>query len=323
LDQSRKQAEDLEGRELEMRRKVEQMHVERDLAMKSEEKTFGIADSIEHNFIKAEINLDGTIAIANRKFLEVMHYLPPEIEGKHFSMFLEEKDLGRFDTIWARLVSGGNYYEEEVRYITRHSRIWFHVIFTPLRDKLGIINRILFTGFNIDENKTKQITEKAELTAIENSLLKAEYKGDGTIIATNNLYLETIGFSRAETHHQNLFSFIEEDLKPEFSRLWEKVLNGTPSTYLDRIITKKKQEKFFKGVYTSVVDTDGIISKIVYLGLDITEEIENPEKAEVASNQIIDNSKVKEEEIPKKREIKNQKKYQNLFEEDYIDSDEF
>lgn len=278
LEQSRKQAERLARQETEMRRNIEDMRQKQLEAQKNEEKAMGFIKAVNSTFLRADFNIDGTIIEGNRSFFETLQYLPTELEGENINTLLEDKDKEKFETIWNRLISGGNYYQDEIRFLSRHSRIWLSCIFTPEKDSEGDIDKIIFLGTNVDEAKLRVLSSENELKAINNAVLKAQYKPDGTIVATNSVFLETIGFSRAETQNTNVFDIINEQVKPEFMSLWEKVINGTPIPFIEKITTKKGVDKFFKGIYTSLTDYDGIISGVLYIGIDITKEVNKLKK---------------------------------------------
>ncbi len=272
LEQSRKQAEALENQEVQMRKRIEDMENVKEEAIKEAGEIKGFITSIDSTFIRADFNIDGTLTYANRKFYEAMLYLPTEVEGRHILMFIEDKEQAKFDAIWSRLVSGGNYYEDRIRLLSRHSKVWFFVAFAPVRNHKGEIIKIIFIGVNIDEKRSREILREKEFTAIENSVIKAEYKPNGTILTTNSNYLKTLGFSRVEIQNTNVFNLVARTRKKEFLNLWEKVVNGSPTEYFEKISTKSGEVRYLKGIYASILDYEGVILKVVYIGVDLTNE---------------------------------------------------
>ncbi len=123
-------------------------------------------------------------------------------------------------------------------------------------------------------------------TAIDNSLLKAEYSTRGSIINANIKFLSTykIGFDSLNT--QNVRDLIPKDHLPAFEQQWSNLHLGIPFHGISQRMTENAQEQWFSEAYTPIEDKDGIIFKIIYLAIDITELITNKKSGDISREEL-------------------------------------
>jgi methyl-accepting chemotaxis protein len=86
-----------------------------------------------------EFNMDGTIVVANKHFLDAMGYTLAEIQGKHHSMFVVPEDRGSaaYREFWAKL-NRGEFQAAEYKRIRKGGReIWIQASYNPIFDLNG------------------------------------------------------------------------------------------------------------------------------------------------------------------------------------------
>ncbi len=270
LEQSQKQAKTLEEHEQEMKQKISEIEKLKEEALKKEEEASVRVQSIDQSFLHAEFDIEGFLIYANNRFLEELKFLFREIEGRQVYQFLEESDRERFEGIWKRLSKGADYYSNELRLNGREDKIWILSTFSAIKNKSGRVDKIMLIGKNINEHKLLTINTEQELKALNNSILKAEYKPDGTLINVNAIYIDIFGYSKLEFKNQNVFSQIESKKETVFRSLWDKALSGEQFSYLHQLTTKAGKQKIIYGIYKAVYDYDGFVDKIIFAGLDIS-----------------------------------------------------
>ncbi len=122
------------------------------------------------------------------------------------------------------------------------------------------------------ESARKEAEISAVLKSIDHTVLRGEYQTDGTIIAVNENYLEKMGVDLNDMAGKNVRSFIPEDEKQEFDKIWEQVINGKPFEGVVKRQTTKGKDVWLLISYTPVVDNHDKIYKVLLLASDITKQ---------------------------------------------------
>jgi PAS domain S-box-containing protein len=291
LNESQKQAEIMAKQEDEMRKNMEELKVTQIEAAKQSEQFISFTNSVNHTLIRAEYSIDGKLLYSNTKFLNKLGYASSsEVDGKHISMFVGEKDKQWFDELWENLAKGGRHFEGDMKHITKDGNdIWTMATYVSVRDHEGKPQKILFLGIDITEDKKINLDYKGQIDALNRSTLKAEYNSDGTIIEYNQKMLESIGYTFEEIKGKTIFDFINEENIDEFRVIWKNILSGIPHESKQQRVTKEGESKWFRGTYTIVHDMYGDPAKVVYIASDITEqtkiENKNKEQTEILKEQ--------------------------------------
>ncbi len=108
------------------------------------------------------------------------------------------------------------------------------------------------------------------LSAVDNTLMKGEYELDGTLISVNNRHLQTMGYQLREIKGKNIEIFIPIEELEEFRKLWASVVSGNPRQIEVKRKTKTGETLWLINQYTPVTNSDGKISRVLYLAHDIT-----------------------------------------------------
>jgi len=295
LKESQQQAETLVHQEEKMRRSVEELKYIQEQAAKQAEKFVSFTNSVNHTLIRAEYDINGILLYANTKFLAKLGYTSnSEVEGKHISIFINNKDREWFDKIWDRLAQGGKHYEGYMKHVTKQEQdLWTMATYTCIRKDDGSVDRILFLAIDTTEQKKQSLDYEGQIEAINRLNIKAEFAPDGKFINCNNLFLDTVKYSRKELLEMTVFDFIDKKDLENFTEIWENIARGTPYQGQIKGFTKYEDEKWFRASYTSVIDMYGEVSKVVYIATDIT----NEKIMEFESQKQTDQLKIHEEKI--------------------------
>jgi PAS domain-containing protein len=131
LKESQEQAKILASQEDEMRRNMEELHYAKEEAAKQGELLANFTNAVNHTLVRAEYSTSGILLYANTRFLSKLGYSSnKEVEGKHISMFINEKDKDWFFKIWDGLSKGGKHFEGDMKHVTKQGKIsgrWRHI----------------------------------------------------------------------------------------------------------------------------------------------------------------------------------------------------
>jgi len=295
LKDSQQKAEALAVQEEKMRQSMKELKEIQEQAAKQGEKFVSFTNSVNHTLIRADYNTNGILLYANTKFLNKLGYFSnSEVEGKHISMFINDKDREWFDKIWDRLARGGKHYEGYMKHVTKQEQdLWTMSTYTCVRKDDGEIDRILFLAIDTTEHKKQSLDYEGQIEAINRLNIKAEFAPDGKFINCNDLFLDTMKYGRKELEEMSVFDFIDKKDIENFNEIWENVTKGIPYQGQIKGFTKYEDEKWFRATYTAVNDMYGEVAKVIYLSNDIT----NEKLMEMESRKQTDQLKVQEEKL--------------------------
>ena len=258
--------------------------------------------------LKAEIDPEGHLMSANQKFLSALGYRKDELIGRNIKNIVSEENLENFDIVWQNICSGQSYQTTLKQKNKFNETIWLLTQYTPIFDAENHVVRILYIANDITEQKTveeknkrllSESLEKTEvlmttqekmaksriemagiMTAIDETMMKAEYTVEGNLLTANTKHIITMGYDYEKTKGKNILTFIPEEEVPEFKALWQNVCEGN----LHQMTVKRKSKLTGKDIwlinqYTPVKDAKGEVLKILYTAIDITKHKEIEEQA--------------------------------------------
>jgi len=295
LKASRKQAEALAFQEDKMRRNMEELKMIQEEAALQAEKFISFTNSVNHTLIRAEYATDGTLLYANTKFLRMLGYFSnSEVEGQHIFMFIDKKDQEWFKEIWERLSTGGKHYEGYMKHVTRQGQdLWTMATYTCVRKEDGSVQKILFLAIDTTEQKKQSLDYEGQIDAINRLNISAQFAPDGKFISCNELFLETMKYTRKELERMSVFDFFDKKDIENFSEVWENVVKGIPYRGQLKNLTRYEDEKWFRATYSAVNDMYGEVAKVIYLANEITSE----RLMEIESRRQTDKLKIQEEKL--------------------------
>ncbi|MCQ2975684.1 MAG: PAS domain S-box protein [Bacteroidales bacterium] len=281
LTESQEQAKIMARQEEDMRRNMEELKHTQFEAAKQSEQFISFTNSVNHTMIRAEYSVDGYLLYANSKFLNKLGYTnSSEIEGKHISMFISDKDRAWFNELWQNLASGGKHFEGDMKHVTKTGTdVWTMATYVSVRDHERKPIKILFLGIDITDSKKQSLDYKGQIDALNRSTMKAEYGPDGRVLEMNHKLVEILQFTPEELTKRTIFNFLTSSDLDEFKIIWKNIINGVPFEGRHKWFTKTGEERWFQGTYTVVHDMYGEPAKIVFIGNDITEQIHMEDKS--------------------------------------------
>ena len=108
--------------------------------------------------------------------------------------------------------------------------------------------------------------------AVNTSLIKCELDAEGIIMEVNDKYNEVTGYGRKEVLGRNYRLFLKDSEKDQFEKIWEEVIKEKVYEGVIRRSKPTGEEVWLVSTFSPVKDEAGVIYKVYYMGLDITEK---------------------------------------------------
>lgn len=141
----------------------------------------------------------------------------------------------------------------------------FTVTINALHDETQIINGYLVEWS--DNNKAQ--TNNALLNAFSRAQLVTEFLPDGTIVAANELCLQSTGYSLSDLNGKpycHLLTFQSE----QHDAVWQRLLEGETLSLEVILMTKHGEARWLQASYMPVTNGVGEVIRIVQFATDIT-----------------------------------------------------
>jgi methyl-accepting chemotaxis protein len=223
-----------------------------------------------------EFKVDGTVLSANENFLNTLGYTLDEIRGHHHRMFCEPSytQTPEYEQFWAKL-RRGEFDAGVYRRVGKNSKeVWIQASYNPIFDANGKVSKIVKFATNITEQKNKGAEADGKLNAISKAQAMIEFALDGTVIAANENFLKTVGYSLDEIkgQHHRMFCEPAYTQTSEYEGFWAKLRRGEFDAGAYRRVGKNGREVWIQASYNPIFDANGRVAKVVKFATDITEQ---------------------------------------------------
>ncbi|WP_367186322.1 PAS domain S-box protein [Methylotenera sp.] len=139
------------------------------------------------------------------------------------------------------------------------------------------------TGLNVmlntDRENAKQVAlssaqYEGQLAAISKSTGVIEFSMDGKVTAINDIFLNTMGYTREEAIGQHHSAFVEASYRSsaEYTKFWEQLNRGEYIAGQFLRTTKSGQEVWLEASYNPILSIEGKPYKVVKYATDITKQ---------------------------------------------------
>jgi len=287
LKQSQEQANTLKEQDTAMRESMQKLEqVQLDSSTKESEIT-GILNAIKQSTLVAELDLNGRFTSINELFLMLLESSEDQVLGKHYSdLAIVDRGSDEYKIFWTSLKEGKSISNTERYRLFSGEEVWLQQTLTPIINNEGRVHRILNIAMNITGERTLQeqlLTQELEITrkgldmqtlnqAVNASLIKCELDAEGIIMLVNDNYCEATGYSRKELLGRNYRLFLKDIEKDQFEKIWNEVLKEKVYEGSIRRSRPTGEEVWLVSTFSPVKDEAGVICKVYFMGLDITEK---------------------------------------------------
>jgi methyl-accepting chemotaxis protein len=221
-----------------------------------------------------EFTPDGKIVHANANFLNALGYSLDEIKGQHHSMFVDPayRQSAEYRQFWEKL-SRGEFDAAQYKRIGKGGKeIWIQASYNPLFDRSGRVTGVIKFATDITADKLKNADFEGQLAAIHKAQAVIEFTLDGKILAANENFLKTLGYSLDEIKGRHHSMFVEPGYaqSAEYKHFWEKLGRGEFDAAQYKRIGKGGKEVWIQASYNPIMDASGKPFKVVKFATDIT-----------------------------------------------------
>jgi methyl-accepting chemotaxis protein len=221
-----------------------------------------------------EFDLDGTVVSANENFLRIFGYELDEVIGKHHRIFCEPSyaESDEYVDFWRKLGRGEFDAGEFKRLAKDGKEIWLQSSYNPVFDKDGEPIRVVKFATDITAAKLQNAEFEGKVRAINRAQAVIEFELDGTVIAANEIFLDTFGYTLDEIvgKHHRIFCDPEYVKTPEYTAFWQKLSRGEYDAGEFKRLAKGGEEIWLQATYNPIFDVDGRPFKVVKFASNVT-----------------------------------------------------
>lgn len=173
LNNSQKQAEELEQQEEEMRQNMEEMQATQEEASKREVELGSFIEGFNNLIPVIEYDIKGKVIDVNDNYLKIYKSKKSQVVGKHHKadLFMNETDKAKHNEFWNELGSGEE--QESLEYIrSGKDDYWYIEKFMPIKDQYGLVQKVLCIGFDI----TEQHQTESKIRQVKEGVIKTDTK---------------------------------------------------------------------------------------------------------------------------------------------------
>jgi PAS domain S-box-containing protein len=160
-----------------------------------------------------------------------------------------------------------------MKHITKSGKdLWTMATYTCIRGDEGEVERILFLAIDSTEQKQLSLNFEGIVDAVDRVGINLEFDIGGAIKNYNESFLFLFRYSEEEINGLAVFDLIDPNNLENFNNRWENIINGMSFQGLFKVRTKGDEERWLRGAFSAVYDMYGDVSKVIYIGHDITNE---------------------------------------------------
>lgn len=231
-------------------------------------------DAINRSQAVIEFSMDGTIVTANQNFLDAMGYSLAEIKGKHHSIFIAPgtRDSADYRAFWDDL-KHGKFRAGEYKRVGKGGRtVWIQASYNPMLDTAGKPVKVIKFASDITAQKIRSMEDAGKLASIGRAQAVIEFDLDGTILAANDMFLATLGYSLAEIVGKPHAMFLTPSERDSiaYRDFWASLKRGEFRAGEFKRVGKGNRDVWILASYNPILDDTGKPFKVVKFASDIT-----------------------------------------------------
>ncbi len=125
----------------------------------------------------AEFTKDGEFMTANKKYQKICNLKLEELIGKRLSYYISKKDMNTkvYHAFWAE-IGAGKVQTGEHNYLFKTNDKWLLEVYTPIKNKKGVIDSVIALCIDITEQKRKEVDWDKQIAELRKEI--AELNGE-------------------------------------------------------------------------------------------------------------------------------------------------
>lgn len=237
-------------------------------------------DTIKKHTAFIEFTPDGTILDASDIFLKVVGYSLSEIKGQKHRIFCKA-DYGNskeYQAFWASLAQGDAQSGTFHRVAKNGDCVWLEANYFPIVEN-SVVKKVIKIASDVTQNYLSLQNKNSLFDALDRSSAVIEFTPEGHVITANSNFLSTIGYRLEDIQgkHHRMFCF--ENFYSENPTFWTKLAAGSFESGRFERKNANGESIWLEATYNPVKDTNGNVSKIIKFASDITQSIQNSQRA--------------------------------------------
>ena len=255
----------------------------------------GKVQAIERAQAVIEFDLKGNVIHANDTFLNLTGYRIEEIRGKHHRMFCES-EYARSDAyanFWEKLGRGEFDTGEYKRLGKGGKEVWIQATYNPIFDMEGRPMKIVKFANDVTDMKLRNAEFEGKVTAMSRSQAVIEFDLEGNVLAANENFLRTIGYSLREVlgQHHSMFCAPDYITSAEYRDFWLRLSKGEFLSGRFQRVGKYGRDVWLQASYNPILDLKGDPLKVVKYAADITEQVHMEKRVSTKTREMTDSVK--------------------------------
>ncbi|XDA97316.1 PAS domain-containing methyl-accepting chemotaxis protein [Sulfitobacter sp. LCG007] len=232
-------------------------------------------EALEASHAIVRFSMDGTITEVNDTFCRNTGFEQFEICGKHHGVLLRQndRDKAQLDATWRRLREGENVTAIVPRIRNGEVLHWIDVTYAPVLNDAGEPEYVVGISKDITEMHQRRLKNRSEADAVRRAMAVIEFDLEGNILAANEAFLTTAGYSLEEIvgKHHRIFCPKEVSESPDYPKFWADLAKGATVSGQVKRIRKDGEVVWLEATYATLTDPDGVPYKIIKFAYDVTE----------------------------------------------------
>lgn len=227
------------------------------------------------SFATATFAPDGSFLRANSRFLRLFGYDFEDIAGQtHASLLGANAETGDLEALWESLRRGETEVRDHLCKSGSGADVWLKVRYTPLTGADGDVTEVVAIANDISERTLQTADDRGQVLAIHRSQAVIHFDLQGRILEANDIFLNTLGYSREEVigQHHHMFVRPDERESAEYAAFWSDLAAGKHKAGEYCRIGKDGREVWLQATYTPIVDPTGRPFKVVKYAVETTSE---------------------------------------------------
>ena len=241
--------------------------------------------------IVSHTDVKGFITYVNDLHCDVSQYSRAELMGANQNIVRHpDSPKSLFKELWGT-VSKGEIFRGPVKNKKKDgSPYYVDGVFVPVLGSNG--RPIKYMGIRYENTNEKLEKQRMQgiIDAIEASYAFIEFDLNGVIQNANENFLATMGYELDEIKGKHHRIFIDSDFakSQDYADFWVRLNEGKIFTDEFRRIKKDGSNVFLQATYSPVKDDMGLITKVIKIATDVTEQVEARVELQTAAEEVME-----------------------------------
>jgi len=248
--------------------------------------------------IVLELDSGGNIMFVNDKFCEISEYSREELIGQNHGVLKSGIQPDSLFVGMESAISSGRVWKGELvnRKKGGKDNYWVDTTIMPFKDLKGRIIKYVGIQFDITD-QVKQHKEilrvgaeaRAIQSAVDTGWSSVEFTLEGSILKVNDNFANDLGYFSKDYlvgKHHKIFCDPDYVKSTKYKQFWNNLTKNREQKGVFKNIRKDGSTIWVNANYTPVKDSQGNIFKVIKIANDISEKINNRNKANAITNEL-------------------------------------